>query len=168
MITGRALNYAKVLYSFGLNPSSVDKAKRLLLNCNELMEVLENPAVKKKEKENVIDALFDKEITNFVKVLCENKVIGIFSEIINAYEELLLEHKNELKAKLTYAVKPDDEQIEQIKSMLCNKYNKSGISLELEEDASLIGGYVLYVGDTEYDKSIKGALSEMQKTLIGR
>ncbi|HWT75215.1 MAG TPA: ATP synthase F1 subunit delta [Mobilitalea sp.] len=168
MITQRALNYAKILYSFGIKEETVDQTKKLLQNCSELTEVLENPVIKKKEKDNVIDALFDKEIASFLKVLCDNKVIGIFSEIMDAYEELVLEHKNMIKAKLIYTEKPEADQLEQIKSMLCNKYNKKGVSLELEEDASLIGGYVLYVGNTEYNKSIKGALSEMQKTLIGR
>ena len=88
--------------------------------------------------------------------------------IMEAYEAILLESKNMLKAKLKYVVKPDDEQITKIKDMLCNKYKKTGVSLELEEDASLIGGYILYVGNTEYDKSMMGALSEMKKTLVGR
>lgn len=168
MITQQALNYAKLLYSLGLKEESVDQTKKLLLSCDELMDVLENPVIKKKEKESVIDALFENEIASFLKVLCENQVVGIFPEIVNAYEGLVLEHKNLLKAKLIYAVKPEDEQLEQIKSMLCNKYKKAGVFLVLEEDVSLIGGYVLYVGNTEYDKSIKGALSEMKKTLIGR
>jgi len=168
MITQRALNYAKILYSLKLKDENVDQTKKLLMNCSELMDVFENPVVKKKEKASVIDELFDKEIASFLKVLCENNVIGLFSEIMDAYEDLKLEHKNMIKAKLTYAIKPDDEHVEEIKSMLCNKYMKSGVFLELEEDASLVGGYVLFVGDIEYNKSIKGALSEMQNTLIGR
>ncbi|MFU0828355.1 MAG: hypothetical protein ACFWTJ_12655 [Lachnoclostridium sp.] len=40
--------------------------------------------------------------------------------------------------------------------------------MELKEDPSLIGGFVLKVGNTEYDKSIKGTLDELQKTLVRR
>ena len=168
MITQRAVIYAKVLYSMDLKEKSINQAKILISNCKELIEVLGNPIVSKKEKNSVIEALFENEICSFFKVLCENKAIGIFTQIMEAYEDLVLEHKNMLKAKLTYAVKPDDEQIEQIKRMLCEKYNKAEVILEHEKDTSLVGGYVLYVRDMEYNKSIKGALSEMQKTLIGR
>ncbi len=168
MISQRAINYAKILDSLQVEKSSVDAAKKLLFNCKELMEVLENPAIKKKEKESVIDEIFEHEIAKFIKLLCENKMIPIFADIMEAYEEIVLEQNNVLKAKLSYAERPADDKIAQIKSMLCEKYNKSDVFLELEQDASLIGGYVLYVGDTEYNKSIKGALSEMQKTLIGR
>lgn len=168
MISQRALNYAKVLYSMDLNEETVLKGEKLLTENNDLMDALENPAIKKQEKAAVIDSLFDKEMGSFLKVLCDNNVVGIFLEIMDAYEEIVLQHKNMLRAKLSYAVKPEEIELNQIKKMLCDKYEKTGVFLELEEDASLIGGYVLYVGNTEYDKSIKGALSEMQKTLIGR
>jgi len=168
MITQQSKNYAKILLSLQIKEEIVVKSKEILFNSNELMQALGNPAINKKEKEAVIDKIFDKEITSFIKVLTNNKLIGTFAEIIDAYEDLLLEQKNILKAKLTYTVKLDEKQLEEIKAMLCQKYNKSGVYLELEEDPSLIGGFVLYTGNTEYDKSIKGALSELQKTLIRR
>jgi F-type H+-transporting ATPase subunit delta len=168
MITQQSKNYAKILVSLQIKEEIVVKSKEILLNSNVLMEALENPAISKKEKETVIDQIFDKEITSFLKVLTNNKLIATFAEIMDAYEELLLEQKNILKAKLTYTVKLDEEQLEEIKTMLCQKYNKSGVYLEMEEDPSLIGGFVLYTGNTEYDKSIKGALSELQNTLIRR
>ena len=62
----------------------------------------------------------------------------------------------------------DNEDIEQVKEMICKKYNKAGVELDLIEDPSLIGGMVLKVNDTEYDKSIKGTLDEMQKSLVRR
>lgn len=167
MINLRAENYAKILFSMNLNKEIINDAKNLL-NCKELMDVLDNPVIKENEKEAVIERLFNKEITDYIKVLCRNASIGLFPMIMEAYEDILLENQNILKAKLKYVIKPDEEQLGQIKNMLCNKYKKKGVSLELEEDASLIGGYVLYVGNTEYDKSMKGALSQMQKTLVVR
>lgn len=168
MISQRALNYAKVLYSMELKEDSIQTAKNLLLNSSELMDALENPVINKENKDSVIDKLFDKEIAGFLKLLSENKTINLFSDIISAYEDMVLEHNNILKARLAYVKKPDETQIDQIKNMLCEKYKKAGVFLELEEDASLIGGFILYVGNTEYDKSIRGTLSEMQKALIRR
>lgn len=168
MITQQSKNYAKILDSLHIKEDITVRTSELLLNSNELVAALENPAISMKEKETVIDKLFDQEITSFLKVLTTNNAIGSFAEIMDSYEELLLDHQNILKAKLAYTVKPDESQIEEIKNMLCEKYHKSGVYLELEEDPSLIGGFVLYTGNTEYDKSIKGALSELQKTLIRR
>lgn len=168
MISQRAANYAKVLYSLKISEDSIVHTRQLLMDQNELLDTLSNPVIKNKEKNSVIDQLFDKEITSFLKVLCENRAVGIFHEILEAYEEIVLDSKNMIKAKLAYAEKPDDDAIEQIKRMLCDKYQKTEVILEQVHDVSLIGGYVLYVGDMEYNKSIKGTLSEMQKSLIGR
>ncbi len=168
MITWRAENYARVLYSMGINEKTILSTKQILTECEELVEALDNPAIKKKEKEAIIEAVFDHEMNNFIKVLCENNCIGMSDMIFKAYETIALEHKNIIQAKLSYVVRPDDIQLDQIKMMLCDKYKKTGVKLELQEDESLIGGYVLTVGDMEYDKSIKGTLSELKKTLVGR
>ncbi|MDD3173556.1 MAG: ATP synthase F1 subunit delta [Herbinix sp.] len=168
MISQRAVNYAKILYSLKLKDESVRSAKELLLNNSDLMNILENPVIKKQEKDSVIEVLFEKEIGSYLKVICENQGMDIFTEVMDAYEEIVFEHNDMIKARLAYAIKPDDEELEQIKNMIRDKYKKTEVFLELEEEASLIGGFVLYVGDIEYDKSIKGALSEMQKTLIRR
>ena len=168
MITQKAVNYAKVLYSLQLQEETVSHAKKLLVENEELVSVFESPIIEKKDKEAVIDALFHQEIGKFLKVLCDNKSIGMVLDIIASYENMLYDSKNILPVKLFYAVKPDGQELEQMKDSLCQKYNKTQVLLELVEDASLIGGYVLTVGDTEYDKSIKGAMQELKKALVGR
>jgi F-type H+-transporting ATPase subunit delta len=168
MMTSQAANYAKVLFSLGLSEESINKSKEILLGNSELVEVLENPSIRKKEKEAVIDDIFEKDIRNFLKVLCLHQQISFISRIFSEYDKLALESRNVIRAKISYITKPEETELEQIKSMLCNKYKKTGVILELFEDPSLIGGYVLTVANTEYDKSIKGTLKEMQKALVRR
>lgn len=168
MITWQAVNYAKVLFTLEVSDFNIQKTKQIFRENSELIRALDNPMIDKKEKDAVIEAVFDKDICNFIKLLCDNRNIDLINEIFDAHETMELESKNIIQAKLTYAVKLMDEEIEQIKAMICKKYNKTGVSLELIEDVSLIGGYVLKIGDTEYDKSIQGALVELQKTLVGR
>lgn len=168
MITQRALNYGKVLKFLQVKEEVMDATDKLLNNCSALNEVLENPVIKRKEKYAVIDDIFVPDIADFMKLLCDHNMIGAFGEIKEAYDALMFEQRDVMKAKLFYATRPENVQLEQIKSMLCQKYKKKEVFLDLEEDASLIGGFVLYAEGTEFDKSIKGALSELQKTLIGR
>lgn len=168
MMTQQAANYAKVLFSLGLSKESIENAVQLLLNNRELFDALDNPVVKLTEKEAVIDAIFTYEIRNFLKVLCANQKIRLIDKIFEEYENLVFDCKNITKAQLTYVVKPNETELEQIKDMICNKYKKAGVSLKLQEDASLIGGYELTVGNTVYDKSIKGTLLELQMALARR
>ncbi len=168
MISQRSLTYAKILFSMNLSEDSIHQMKQLMTGSHELIDALSNPAVKQQEKAAVIDALFDAEVTSFLKVICENNVVSLFAQIMEAFDGLVLDQKNIIRAKFAYAFKPSDEEIEHIKTMICAKYKKSGVLLDMEQDDSLIGGYVLTVGNMEYNKSIKGALSDMQKALIRR
>ena len=167
-MTSKAANYAKVLFSLGLKEETVQQTKQIFSESFELIDALDNPIIKEKDKEAVIERIFEKDIRSFLKVLCSNQCIGILDKIFEAYETLVLDSKNIIAAKLSYVTRPDDAELEQIKDMLCDKYRKTGVILDLEEDTSLIGGYVLTVGDMEYDKSIRGTLSEMQKALVRR
>lgn len=161
-------NYGKVLFQLSLSTESVDGMKELLLNHKELLTALDNPSIKAKEKHAVIDKLFEPEVRNFLKVLCDNGYISHIAEIFTSYDDLLLESKNMIRATLSFVTKPSDAQLIGIKNMICKKYNKEDVLLELKEDPSLIGGFILNVGDVEYDKSVKGKLLDMQKRLLWR
>ena len=133
-MTQSAINYAKAIFELGIPEESVSKAKNIIIENKDLLEALSSPTVKISNKHTVIDDIFDKEIRSFFKVLCDNESISIVSQIFEAYEELVLESKNIIKATITYVQRPDDKQLEQIKEIICKKYNKSGVLLELKED----------------------------------
>lgn len=161
-------NYGKVLFQLEPSTESVEGMRELLLNHKELLEALDNPSIKGKEKHAVIDQLFDPEIRNFVKVLCDHGYISHIREILMSYDDLVLESKHTIRATLSFVIKPSEVQLTSIKNMICKKYNKEDVFLELKEDTTLIGGFVLKVGDVEYDKSVRGKLLDMQKRLLWR
>lgn len=166
-MTQRAMNYAKALFELNIGEEPINNTKKLLGE-SVLLEALSNPTIKNREKAAVIDSIFPKEMRGFIKVLCENNSFDFIFDILEAYQMLEIQNKNLIKATLTYVTKPNDEQLQRIKEMIKQKWNKAGVILELKEDASLLGGFILTVGDKEYDKSIRGILSGMQKTLLWR
>lgn len=168
MITQRAMNYAKVLGDLSIAKTDVDKANELLTQVEQVGEVLDNPLVRMTEKQAIIKSLFPESMWKFMRLLCEHRAVGIWSDIFEAYEELEFEKQGKIKATLRYAMQLDQEDLEQVENMICKKYNKTGVELELVEDPTIIGGMVLKVKNTEYDKSIKGSLEELQKTLVRR
>lgn len=168
MITQRALNFATVLCDMNIKEADVLKVNTLLSESEILRESLANPLVKPEEKLRVVEALCPESMWKFMRLLCNHHVINLWSDIFEAYEELHLEKQNIVKASLRYAMELDDQDIENVKDMICKKYNKAGVRLELIKDESLIGGMVLIVKNTEYDKSFKGTLEEMKKTFARR
>jgi len=168
MMEVRAASFGKILYSLNLKEEEIKKSLQILSENTDLKKALENPAITREEKNACIDDIFPKELRSVVKVICEKGCIDVADQIFEEYEICYLDSIGILKAKLSYAKKLTDDELEQMKEMICKKYNKVGVRLELVEDASLIGGYVLTVGDTVYDKSIKETLLVLGKTLTGR
>ena len=166
MITQRAINYAKVLDSLQVAWKDVEQVKNLLSQVEQVEFALDNPLVKWEEKQAVIHSLMPESMWKFMRLLCDHRCVGIQKSIFEAYEEIVLEKQGEIKATLRYAMELDEEDIMQVKNMICEKYNKTGVKLELIKDPSLIGGMVLKVGNQEFDKSVRGTLEELRKTLV--
>ena len=56
-----------------------------------------------------------------------------------------------------------EELVEKLKKLICRQYGKDGVELTLQEDPSLVGGFILAVGDSVLDKSIRTAILKMQR-----
>lgn len=161
-------NYGKVLFQLNMPEDAVLDAKELLLEEPLLLEALANPAVTKEEKRRVIDRLFHPVLGSFLKAFCDSGHVEEFLQVFAACERCRMEAKGRIGAVLLYAREPEKKQIEAIKEKIAKKYNKDSVRLDKIQDDSLIGGFILRVGDDEYDYSIKGRLDRIHKTLAGR
>ena len=155
-------NYAKVLMDMDIAGEDV-AAMRALLEDQRVSEALENPFVDRAGKHRVIEQLFPAAVHNFVKVMSDNGDAALASEMFQAYDRLLLERDNKVQATFTYVTKPDPAQVEKLKQYICRQYGKDGVELTLREDPSLVGGFVLSVGDSVLDKSLRTAILRMQR-----
>ena len=63
-----------------------------------------------------------------------------------------------LKAELRFVMPPTGAQAGRFKDFIASKYDvkKENIELELVHDTEVLGGFILYVGEDEYDWSLKG------------
>lgn len=68
-----------------------------------------------------------------------------------------------LKAKLTYPVRPSEEEMQQMEKMLKESYEATEVFFEEEEDKELISGYILQVGDQVFDNSVKRSFEQLQE-----
>ena len=105
-------------------------------------------------------------VQSFFKVVTDNGEADSIFEIFASYDELVLRKNKVVKAVFAYVTKPDDRKIEDIKNMICRKYHKTGVNLQLKEDPSLIGGFILTVGDDVYDRSVKASNYKITKLAL--
>lgn len=66
---------------------------------------------------------------------------------------------------LYYMTEPTKAQLRNIEQGLCKKLGCQQLQLTLEEDHSLIGGFVIRIGDLEIDQSILGSVNGLKQKL---
>ena len=130
-----------------------------------LHAALMDPTVDRKEKEAIINRLFPQEFRTFLIRTSEEGAIGQIGEICDEFLKLRDERNRILSASLTCVNEPGPEQLEKIRTFILKKYNCKDVKLTIEKDDSLIGGFVLQVGDQVYDWSLKNRMQELRQNM---
>ena len=103
-------------------------------------------------------------LISFIMTLIDRNRMDEIMDMFLDFERGYKENKNILEAEAVTAVELSEEQIEQIKKELGEKYGKT-IVLKTSVDPSIIGGLVLYVGNDMLDASIKAKFEGLKKQL---
>ncbi len=167
-MTQAAINYGQVLYELSIPEEKVEEAALILRTVPQRKEALCSPVVGKNSRRRIIDRVFPAEIRNFLKVLADHQSMDLAEDILKAWQARICEQKGILEASLFYVTEPEEEQLGEIKAMLCKKYGKIDVKLSLIQDLSLIGGFILRVGNVETDWSLKGRIRQLEQKIMGR
>lgn len=160
--------YAKTIRKLGISENILLHTDDILKSVPQIQEEFENPAVALEKKHHVIDMVFPSEIRDFLKLLCDNGDMKHWGEILKARQNTVTEKKDGFLVRLRYVTKPDEAQLRGIQAFVQKHYQDSGeISFEMEEDASIGGGFILEAGNEVYDWSTKGRLQQFQEKLSG-
>ncbi|MCR5237121.1 MAG: F0F1 ATP synthase subunit alpha [Lachnospiraceae bacterium] len=70
-----------------------------------------------------------------------------------------------LKAVLRFVMPPSSAQADRFKDFIASEYkvNKDDVVLELIRDTEILGGFILHVGEDEYDWSLKGRANAIRQ-----
>ena len=167
-MTVTAVNYAKVLKELSVSEKSIQDTREIFREVRELTESLENPLVPFESKSRVIDRVIPEDMKNFVKVVCKHHETGLLEEIFEDYDELCRKQAGVMKAVMWYVTLPKPEQLEGIKAFLCREFQVQKAEIEMKEDKSLIGGFILQAGGREYDWSLRGRYRKLEQKLTRR
>lgn len=177
MGTHRAsVRYAKSVIELAQEQNSLEKVKadmllltKTITENRELGVVLKNPIVPSDKKKGVLKSLFQSKVQPLTyKALeliiaknRENILDEIAVEFINEYNIL----KGIAVASVVTPIALDDKQQKEIVKIVAEV---TGLKVELTEiiDESLIGGFVLNIGDKQIDESVKSKLAKIQRALV--
>ena len=107
----------------------------------------------------------DTKGTNFLKLLIENRRVGVLPEIAEHFEALKAVVENTVDVVVTSASPLSAAQQKEISAALETRLGRE-VRLETEIDEKLIGGAVIKAGDVVIDGSLRARLDGLTNALI--
>ena len=174
MVDSRAASrYAKSLLGLAIEQNSVEQVSEDMKLFTKVVEqnksfelMLHNPIIRHDKKRDILEKLFKGKVSAltlsiFDIITRKNReplLASIAREIQNQYNE----YKGIGKATITTATALDAKLRAEFEKMVKELSHKKTVELAEKVDASLIGGFVLNVGDRQIDASIKSKLKSLK------
>lgn len=155
--------YVTALLKANVSADDIDKTDSVIKAAPEVSEILDNPAVSHDEKAAAVNELFPASVREFLLSVAENQESASFAEIAKAYHEALDKKNNIATATVTCVTEPSDEQLDGLKAFVCKETGAADAKIELVKDPSIIGGFIIQVGNKQYDRSLKSKLSSIKE-----
>lgn len=132
----------------------------------ELRSVLKSPVVKLNDKKEALLSIFSKlsnTTKKLIEVLVDNKRIAQLGNVASSYIDLYNESKGVKVAKVITAVPLTPALENKVLAKVKELTGSASVTLENVIDASIIGGFILRVGDLQYNASIANQLGNIKR-----
>ena len=137
----------------------------------QLEEALGSALVSHEEKEGLLDKILrgkaSDQLLNFLKVMSAHGRLGILRSVARAVHRLHNEQSGRVEVDLSVAQKLDDKLQQEITATLKQALDAEP-ELSIHIDPALIAGFVVKVGDTVYDGSIRTRFEQARKAMVAR
>ncbi len=168
-----ALRYAKAVINLAKdqkNTAEVNDNMLLIAQTisenEDLKTFLNNPVLKANAKIKVLDSLFSTKVNTItqgvIKILVSNKRLMLLPFVAKQYTLLFDKLQGVEIAKVTTAIPLTDDLKSKVLSKVKELTNKD-VTVENIVDESIVGGFILQVGDKQFDASIKGKLNNLRR-----
>lgn len=101
---------------------------------------------------------------NFIKTLANHQRLFALPEIFTLFEQLRATVEKTHRVKIKSAIPLSDSHSTQL-NLTLSKQLGSPVELECELDPSLLGGFVIYMGDRVIDSSVRRQLEKLREAV---
>ncbi|WP_299533769.1 ATP synthase F1 subunit delta [Ulvibacterium sp.] len=167
-----AIRYAKAILDLAVENKATDALEKdmrvvvqTISESKELRDILTSPIIKGEAKKKAVLSVFkdSHHITEgLMNLLVDNRRIDMLNEVALKYIILNEKLKGEDVAYVTTAV-PLTKALEKKVLKQLGEITGNKVTLKNTVDESIIGGFVLRVGDLQYDASIANKLSNIKR-----
>ena len=177
------MNYNRVAFRY---------AKALLLSCNgdnnkletifndmsyvnktfddseELKLFIDSKVIKDSDKLATLNEIFKSLCDlskNLIKLLMKNRRIDLFDDVSKSFTVLYNDHAGNQEVILTTASKVEPNKLKEIENKVKQLTSKN-VNLTNHIDENIVGGFVLRVGDLQYNASLKDQLKKLEQEFL--
>jgi len=169
-----AIRYAKAILNHAIDlkkDSDVNDDMELIAQTfdenQDLQLMIYSPVIKNSDKKSALTSIFKGKINDVslqaINLLIENKRLPLLKDVAKEFSFLYDAHRGTQVAKVTTAIALTDELKTQILAKVKDLVGKE-VSIENTIDPSIIGGFILRVGDQQFDASITGKMNNLRRT----
>lgn len=173
MSTRAAIRYAKAVLDQA-NHAKISEVvfgdmksiQETLAGSKELRVVLQSPVVKAEDKKQALLQIFEKnsDVTKgLIQILSSNKRINLLGGVAGAYVDLYNNSKGVKVATVITAVAITPEIQATVLSKVKEMTGSENVTIHNTIDDSIIGGFILRVGDLQYNASIANQLGNLKR-----
>ena len=172
-----AIRYAKALLATAQEQQAVDQVAddmesvyMTLENSQELNAVLASPVISAELKADTLKAIFGKVspvVKIFLALVAENNRANHLDGVALKYKQLYQELQGKQEAEVTTAV-PLTPALEKVVMDKIKTLTDKKVELVSTVDQDIIGGFILRLGDQQFDASVANQLQSLEHKLSNR
>ncbi|MCB0466888.1 MAG: ATP synthase F1 subunit delta [Aequorivita sp.] len=132
----------------------------------ELQAVLQSPVIKANDKKDALLKIFNgqSEATHsLINILIANKRTSLLSNVAKSYIDLYNEEQGVKVATVITAIPLSSELESKVMEKVKELTGSEKVTLKNEIDPTIIGGFVLRVGDIQYNASIANQFGNLKR-----
>ena len=169
-----SVRYSKALFQSALEKKLLGRVNQDMIQIKEMCslpeikELLTSPIIIPSKKTEVLHKIFGTDLhkltLSLVDLIVKNGRESYLPAIARVFVHNTLKHDGITETVLTTAVKVDAHVKKQISEIVADLF-KTKVALKEIVDESIIGGFVLKIGDNFFDASVWNKLRKIQKEL---
>ena len=167
-----AIRYAKAILEISLSNGNAVKVNEDMLSIvtsiagsAELIDFLSSPIISSEVKMNALSEVFvtvQSETKSLFRLLHDNKRFEILAQVASQYNMLFDQMNNVEVAKVTTAFPITADLESKVLAKIATISDKK-ITIENIVDPKIIGGFILRIGDKQYNASVANGLQELKR-----
>ena len=167
--------YAKAIFQYALERGTeaelYENMKMLAVQFNAvplLKKVLENPTVSSSDKIKVLITAAGGEVSNtyehVVRMVIDNGRGRYMQSIALMYDKVYRKEKGMIRVKLTTTALASEEMKKDLVDIIIRDKNEK-VDFDTIIDPDILGGFILEIGDSRLNASVKNQLNQMRLDL---